>query len=38
MARPTIDDIARRVGVSKGAVSFALNDHLDLTSVISDID
>lgn len=25
MARPTIDDIARRVGVSKGAVSFALN-------------
>ncbi|GII30256.1 LacI family DNA-binding transcriptional regulator [Planotetraspora mira] len=25
MARPTIEDIARRVGVSKGAVSFALN-------------
>ncbi len=25
MARPTIADIARRVGVSKGAVSFALN-------------
>ncbi|NUR83482.1 MAG: LacI family DNA-binding transcriptional regulator [Nonomuraea sp.] len=24
-ARPTIDDIARRVGVSRGAVSFALN-------------
>ncbi|GAT66734.1 lacI family transcriptional regulator [Planomonospora sphaerica] len=25
MKRPTIDDIARRAGVSKGAVSFALN-------------
>lgn len=25
MARPTIEDIARRAGVSKGAVSFALN-------------
>lgn len=25
MARPTIDDIARKVGVSRGAVSFALN-------------
>lgn len=25
MTRPTIEDIARRVGVSKGAVSFALN-------------
>jgi DNA-binding LacI/PurR family transcriptional regulator len=26
LARPTIDDIAREAGVSKGAVSFALND------------
>ena len=25
MARPTISDIADRAGVSKGAVSFALN-------------
>jgi LacI family transcriptional regulator, repressor for deo operon, udp, cdd, tsx, nupC, and nupG len=26
MPRPTINDVARRAGVSKGAVSFALND------------
>ncbi|MGH8940196.1 MAG: LacI family DNA-binding transcriptional regulator, partial [Actinomycetes bacterium] len=26
MARPTISDVARVAGVSKGAVSFALND------------
>src|SRR4051812_41785925 len=32
MKRPTIDDIARRVGVSKGAVSFALNGRPGVSS------
>ena len=32
MKRPTIDDIARRAGVSKGAVSFALNGRPGVSS------
>lgn len=32
MARPTITDVARAAGVSKGAVSFALNDRPGISS------
>ena len=32
MTRPTINDVARRAGVSKGAVSFAFNNRPGISS------